>query len=301
MAAAGKEKTSLGRGLATLLGDAHQYTRTTGSAAGQTVPVDKLRPNPMQPRRDFDTRSLEELTESVREKGIIQPLIIRPDPERDGGYMIVAGERRWRAAQQAQLHDIPVVIRELSDTESLEYALVENIQRSDLNPMEEALAYRQLIDRFGHTQEKLSAAVGKSRSFIANLLRLLNLPEDVQQLVRDGRLTAGHARALVVAEDPSAIAQTAVNLSLSVRQTEELVKRSATGGTDAGGGKNRKDANTRVLEASLSAALRAKVSIDLSRKGESGRVVVGFKNLEHLDELCAALRKAGTGIERAGS
>ena len=299
MAATGKEKTSLGRGLATLLGDAHQDSGNTGGAPEQTLPIDKLRSNPMQPRRDFDTQSLDELTESVREKGIIQPLIVRPDPERDGGFMIVAGERRWRAAQQAQLHDIPVVIRELSDTESLECALVENIQRSDLNPMEEALAYRQLIDRFGHTQEKLSAAIGKSRSFIANLLRLLNLPEDVQQLVRDGRLTAGHARALVTATDPSAIAQTVVNLSLSVRQTEELVKRSMAGGTGSGGGRKRKDANTRVLEAALSAALHAKVSIDLARKGDSGRVVVGFRNLEHLDELCTVLRKAGTGVERA--
>ena len=301
MAAAGKEKTSLGRGLATLLGDAHQGTGITGMSSGQTVPVDKVWPNPMQPRRDFDAQSLEELTESIREKGIVQPLIVRPDPERDGGYMIVAGERRWRAAQQAQLHDIPVVVRELSDTESLECALVENIQRSDLNPMEEAFAYRQLMDRFGHTQEKLSAAVGKSRSFIANLLRLLNLPDDVQQLVRDGRLTAGHARALVIAGNPSATAQTVVNLSLSVRQTEELVKRSLTGGPGSGGGRIRKDANTRVLEAALSAALHAKVSIDLSRKGDSGRVVVGFKNLEHLDALCSVLQKAGTGIERTGS
>lgn len=297
MAATAKDRTGLGRGLATLLGDAHQDSGHAAGAADQTLPIDRLRPNPMQPRRDFDPQALEELTESVREKGVIQPLIVRPDPERGGGFMIVAGERRWRAAQQAQLHDIPVVIREMSDAESLECALVENIQRSDLNPMEEALAYRQLTDRFGHTQEKLSAVIGKSRSFIANLLRLLNLPEDVQQLVRDGRLTVGHARALVIAADPSAIAQTVINLSLSVRQTEELVKRSRAGGTGPGGGNKRKDANTRTLEASLSAALRAKVSIDLARKGESGRVVVGFRDLEHLDELCAALQKAGTGAD----
>ena len=294
MAESAKQKTGLGKGLSTLLGDVQDMKAGAAGQPETLVPIEKVRPNPLQPRTGFDEAELEELTESVRGKGIIQPLIVRPDPENPDGYMIVAGERRWRAAQRARLHEIPVVSRNLSDSECLEIGLIENIQRSDLNPMEEARAYRQLMEKFGHTQERLSEVIGKSRSFIANRLRLLNLPEDVQTHVRAGQLSAGHARALAAAPDPSALAQKAVNLRLSVRQAEELVKKAAERPKDGGGARRpRKDANTRVLEAALSAALKASVRIDLSGKDGSGRVVVGFSDLDQLQDICSLLRRAG--------
>ncbi len=294
MAAGGKQKPSLGRGLSTLLGDVRTPGADSGRLPEQTVPIERVRPNPLQPRTDFDDDQLRELTDSVREKGILQPLIVRPDPENADGFMIVAGERRWRAAQGARLHEIPVISRDLSDSECLEIGLIENIQRSDLNPIEEARAYRQLMDKFGHTQERLSAVIGKSRSFIANRLRLLNLPEEVRSLVRSGLLSAGHARALAAASDPGALARKAVNLRLSVRQTEELVKKTLeTPPPDAGARRPGKDPGTRVLEAALSAALKTTVKIEMSGKGGAGRMLVGYSDLDQLQSLCSLLRRAG--------
>ncbi|WP_372886575.1 ParB/RepB/Spo0J family partition protein, partial [Shimia sp.] len=211
----------LGRGLSALMAD---VTEDQVAAATQTprqadmlVPIERIVPNPDQPRRDFTQDQLEELAASIREKGVIQPLIVRE--KEPGTYEIVAGERRWRASQMAQLHELPVVVRSYDDTEVLEIAIIENIQRADLNPVEEAAGYRALMDRFGHTQEKLSEALGKSRSHIANLMRLLMLPEDVQDMLKRGDLTAGHARALITAEDASALARKVVKSGLSVRQT----------------------------------------------------------------------------------
>jgi ParB family chromosome partitioning protein len=257
------------------------------------VPIDKVRPNPMQPRKTFAAEALEELAESIRAKGILQPLIVRPDG-RDG-YEIVAGERRWRAAQIAQLHDLPVLPRDLDDSEVMEVAIIENIQRSDLNALEEAEGFRQLMDRFGHTQDKIATALGKSRSHIANLLRLLSLPPEVQGYLRDGRLSAGHARALVTSEDPSALARRVVSQGLSVRETEALVREAGSqGATRQRGAKGKassaeKDADTRALEQDLSANLRMSVVIDHRPSEGGGQVIIRYKNLDDLDQLCQIL------------
>ncbi|MEL6680147.1 MAG: ParB/RepB/Spo0J family partition protein, partial [Pseudomonadota bacterium] len=199
------ERKGLGRGLSALLVDAGETAASKERArADSTLPIEKVRPNPDQPRRFFAEDDLADLSRSIKEKGILQPLIVRVDPNDGELYQIVAGERRWRAAQRAQIHEVPVLIRELTDEEVLELAIIENIQRADLNAIEEALGYRQLMDKFGHTQERLAESLGKSRSHIANLLRLLNLPEAVQSLVASNALSAGHARALVTADDPEA-------------------------------------------------------------------------------------------------
>ena len=224
------ERKSLGRGLSALLADVNldgslNYNSELAPRPNETeLPIERIYANPDQPRRMFNEKELEELTASIAEKGIIQPLIVRPDPSNQDGYQIVAGERRWRAAQRAKLHNIPVLIRNLTDTEVLELAIIENIQRTDLNAVEEASGYRQLMDKFGHTQEKMAKALGKSRSHIANLLRLLNLPPEVLEYLRAGRISAGHARALVPANDPVALAREIISKGLSVRQAEALAK-----------------------------------------------------------------------------
>jgi len=224
-----KERRGLGRGLSALMADVSPVLATDegrGSAVGvQTLAVERLRPNPRQPRKSFKPESLEELAASIRAKGVLQPLIVRPAA--DGAYEIVAGERRWRAAQIAQVHELPVLVRDLDDSEVMEVAIIENIQRSDLNSLEEAEGFRQLIERFGHTQEMIATALGKSRSHIANLLRLLSLPPDVQALLREDRLTAGHARALITAADPSGLARQVIARGLSVRETEALARKAA--------------------------------------------------------------------------
>ena len=298
-----QDRKNLGRGLSSLLGDLSLQAEkrmgsdSTGSRFGQQIPIEKLKPNPSQPRQHFDLADLEELAASIRAGGIIQPLIVRPSSDNGDEYIIVAGERRWRAAQQARLHEIPVIIRNFTESESLQVALVENIQRTDLNPMEEASAFRQLMNQFGHTQEELSASLGRSRSAIANLLRLLTLPDEVQELVRSRILSAGHARALVGAENALALARQVVNLNLSVRQTEELVKKAGRE-PNLEFRRRGKDANTRVLEASLSSALNAKVSLDLSGSGEDGKIVVKFKDLNHLDRLCKLFNSAGADLRK---
>jgi ParB family chromosome partitioning protein len=234
---------------------------------------------------------LDDLANSIRDRGIIQPLIVR-SIDKDQ-YEIVAGERRWRAAQMAQQHEVPVLVRDFSDVEVLEVAIIENIQRADLNPVDEAAGYRQLMDRFGHTQEKLSEAMGKSRSHIANLIRLLNLPNDVQDLLRDGRLSAGHARALITSDNPSVLAARVINNGLSVRGTEEMVRKQAEGPkpktkSPSAQSKN-KDADTKALEGDLSASMGMKVEISHKPGQEAGSVTINYKNLEELDALCQIL------------
>ena len=285
------KKRGLGRGLSALMGEMDAPAETA-RRADTRVPVEKLRPNPDQPRRTFDGDALNELASSIREKGIIQPLLVREKPLGSGGYEIIAGERRWRAAQMAQLHEVPVIVREFSDTEVLEIAIIENIQRADLNPVEEALGYRQLMDRFGHTQEKVAEALGKSRSHITNLLRLLTLPDEVLSYLRDGKISAGHARALVVMDDPAALARRVVNEGLSVREVEKLAKEGRAPKTEkpaAPKPASDKSADTKALEGELSASLGMKVEIGHKEGDEAGTVTVRFKSLEELDDLCRIL------------
>jgi ParB family chromosome partitioning protein len=281
-----EKRGGLGRGLSALMADVALEQQSEAQPKGPIVklPVEKLVPNPDQPRRYFDETALAELAASIREKGVIQPLVVRAKGE---AYEIVAGERRWRAAQRAQVHELPVVVREFSDTEVLEIAIIENIQRADLNAVEEAQGYRALIERFGHTQEKLAEVLGKSRSYIANLLRLLNLPDDVQALVRDGKLSAGHARALVTADDAGSLARKVVAEGLSVRQVEALMKRPAGDSRPKSRPKG-KDSDTQALENDLSAALGMKVSIEYDGGGK-GRITVAYKSMEQLDKLCSVL------------
>jgi len=280
----------LGRGLSALLGDT-EFDQPEPAPTGQVrVPVEFLRPNPNQPRKRFTDENLEELAQSIREKGILQPIVVRPIAGEANTYEIVAGERRWRAAQRASLHDVPVSIRELSDSESLEIALIENIQRADLNPIEEAAGFKALMDRFDYTQEQLSEIVAKSRSHVANLLRLLSLPAELQSLVENGSLSAGHGRALLASPDPSGLAQQIIKQDLNVRQAEALAKGRPTQSSkpqSAAAQPIEKDADTLALEQNLSNSLGLKVSIDHGHNG--GLVVVKYKTLEQLDEICRRL------------
>lgn len=287
------ERRGLGRGLSALMADvalSPQLPESRVPRGEALLPVELVVPNPDQPRRDFPREALEELSASIREKGMIQPIIVRPHPGRSGSYQIVAGERRWRAAQLAELHEVPAIIRDLTDTEALEVAIIENIQRAGLNPIEEAAGYRQLMERFGHTQEKLAEALSKSRSHIANLMRLLQLPAEVQDMVRDGRLTSGHARALITTEDPVALALTVLAKGLSVRETERLVSSQSAAGTGRTERPKRpeKDPDTRALEADLSAHLRMRVTITHAGH-DGGTLSVTYRSLDELDRLCQAL------------
>ena len=288
------EKRGLGRGLSALMADVN-FAVPDGGEPGTRGPdrvlIAALFPNPNQPRTDFPRDALDELASSIRKNGVIQPLIVRPSGQ-PGQYQIVAGERRWRAAQLAGLHEVPVVIRMLSDAEVVEIAIVENIQRADLNVIEEALAYRQLIDRFGHTQEKVAEALSKSRSHVANLLRLLTLPEEVLVMLRSGTLTAGHARALVTKPNAVELAQRIVKSALSVRETERLAQDLKPGGVQ----KRRrepieKDADTRALETDLSANLHMLVRIEHFGVDEGGTLSVRYRTLDDLDVLCDVLSK----------
>ncbi len=299
MAERKEQRRGLGRGLSALMADVAPVEQESQTDAprrpDRVLPVELISPNPDQPRRTFTQSQLDDLANSIRTKGVIQPLIVRTDPAQRDRFQIVAGERRWRAAQMAQLHEVPVLVRDLDDTEVLEIAIIENIQRADLNPIEEAAGYRQLMFKFGHTQEKLAEALGKSRSHIANLLRLLNLPETVQEMVTAGELSAGHARTLVTARDPESLAQTIVSKGLSVREAERLAK-----GGEAPAPRRQpdpasysfdKDADTKALEADLSAALGMKVQIDHKPGQEKGRVSIAYDTLEQLDVLCSILSR----------
>ena len=290
------ERRGLGRGLSALMADLQPASSGAApDAAGSrrsdlVVPVERLVPNPDQPRRDFPVEALQELAGSLKAKGVIQPLIVRRNPGDPETWQIVAGERRWRAAQLAQLHEVPVLVRDLDDTEVLEVAIIENIQRADLNALEEAMGYRQLMDRYGHTQERMAEALSKSRSHIANLLRLLTLPEEVQAWLREGKLTAGHARALVSTGDPVALARQVIARGLSVRETERLAQapKAATKAASRAARDTDKDADTRVLEQDLSANLGMSVVID--HKGfDGGKVVITYRDLDQLDQLCQLL------------
>ncbi|MBQ4823241.1 ParB/RepB/Spo0J family partition protein [Leisingera sp. HS039] len=287
----------LGRGLSALMADVNPAPVSTQAEAPRNaeilVPIENVIANPNQPRRQFLQEDLDDLTASIKEKGVLQPLIVRPRP--GGKFEIVAGERRWRASQAAQLHEVPVLIRDYSDLEMMEVAIIENIQRSDLNALEEAQSYKQLMEKFGHTQERMAEALGKSRSHIANLVRLLHLPDDVQILVQERKLSAGHARALITSDNASDLAVKIVKGGLSVRATEALVKKDAAGVQTSAEKKPRKpqekDADTRALEGDLSAVLKMKVLIDHKPGGEAGAVTISYENLDQLDELCNLLSR----------
>ena len=293
MANTPKRQRGLGRGLSALMADIEQTVGDTGPSSSERrsemlVPIENVHPNPDQPRRHFDVDELNDLAGSIRSKGIIQPLVVRAHPEKTGEYEIVAGERRWRASQLAQLHELPIVVRKFTDLDVLEIAIIENIQRADLNPIEEAIGYRQLMDKFGHTQEQMAEALGKSRPHIANVLRLLALPKDVQAFVINGSLSSGHARALITAPNASDLARVVVARGLSVRQTEKLVKEPKAPSKDRMP-RSAKDADTRALEGDLSAALKMAVSITHNPGQEGGSITIRYKNLEQLDELCRHL------------
>lgn len=295
MSNVGKQKRGLGRGLSALMADIEPNSKEVLKTATSTkfdtlVPIEKINPNLNQPRRYFDESDLNDLADSIRSKGIIQPLVVRPHPNKNGEFEIVAGERRWRASQIAQIHQIPVVVREFSNEDVLEVAIIENIQRADLNPIEEAAGYRQLMEKFGHTQDQMAQALGKSRPHIANHLRLLVLPKDVQDLVIKGKISSGHARALITSKDPSEIAKLIISRGLSVRQTESLVKK-PSGEKPVRLGQKSKDADTRVLEGDLSAALKMDVSILHKPNQVFGEIKIRYKNLEQLDDLCRHLTK----------
>jgi ParB family chromosome partitioning protein len=275
----------LGRGLAALIGDmaTMDTTRVAESGSGvRRLPVELITANRANPRRNFDPTQLEELTNSIREKGVMQPLLVRPtrDPHI---FEIIAGERRWRAAQQAGLHEVPVIVREVDDREALELAIIENVQRADLNPVEEALGYDQLIEQFSYTQQDLAQVIGKSRSHVANTLRLLRLPETVRGMLSDGTLTAGHARTLITAEDPEGLARQIVDGGLSVREAEALSQRRSAPSDGDRREKAPKPADTVALERSLSDALGLSVTVNHTAQG--GKLEIRYRTLEQLDTL----------------
>jgi ParB family chromosome partitioning protein len=278
----------LGRGLAALIGDAGAETAAEPRQAAppRTLPIGFLRPNPRNPRHDFDAAELDELAASVRERGVVQPILVRRAPGTDDQFEIIAGERRWRAAQKVGLHDVPVVIHDVSDAEALELAIIENIQRADLSPVEEALGYQQLVDDHTYSQAQVAEVIGKSRSHIANTLRLLTLPETVLNYLRSGKLSAGHARTLVTHPDPASAARQIVEEGLSVREAESLANR---GKKSPPKPKAEKDADTRALEKALSDTLGLAVVISHKRGG--GHLRVSYKTLEQLDEICRRLRR----------
>lgn len=287
----------LGRGLSALLGDDDEdYQELDRTKSPRELPIEQLHPGAFQPRTNFDDEELNALVESVRAKGILQPILVRRDPVQADLYEIIAGERRWRAAQRAQLHNVPVIVRDLTDQEALEIALIENIQRTDLSAIEEAEAYQRLIDEFTHTQDALAKVVGKSRSHVANTLRLLNLPSEVQKMVDKGDLTAGHARALVGRDDAVALAREIAASGLTVRDIETRV-------SDGGGAKKgkpkppAKSADTIALERDVSDAIGLKVAIKLKGGEDSGRgtLAIEFKNLDQLDDVLRRLNQGGTG------
>ena len=286
------EKPSrLGRGLAALIGDmATMEGARLADSGSKRLPLDFLIANRANPRRDFDPDQLEELTSSIREKGVMQPLLVRPtnDPNQ---FEIIAGERRWRASQRAGLNDVPVIIRDVDDKEALELAIIENVQRVDLNPLEEAMGYGQLIEQFEYTQNDLAQVIGKSRSHVANTLRLLKLPDDVRGMLASGELTAGHARTLITADDPVALAKRIVGGGLSVREAEALTQREINAPKKKPAAPEQKDADTAALEKRLSDVLGLHVAID--HKDQGGRLEIRYRTLEQLDGICMKLTGYG--------
>jgi ParB family chromosome partitioning protein len=282
------ERRGLGRGLSALLGEAEATTQP-GGASAREIPIELIARNPDQPRVYFAEAELEELAQSVRQRGVLQAILVRPAPGRAGEYQIVAGERRWRAAQRAGLAAMPAVVRELGDRETLELALIENLQRADLNAMEEAAAFSSLIGLSGGSQEDVAQAVGKSRSHVANTLRLLQLPEDIQGLVREGKLSAGHARTLIGAAEPLVLAQAIIDGGLSVRGAEALARKAATPRPDASRPGPRKSTDTLALERDLSERLGLQVQVQ--DKDGQGEIRIRYADLEQLDEICRRLTR----------
>lgn len=296
-----ESRRGLGRGLSALLGEADDETlvagegRPVGSGPGlegaREIPIELIHRNPAQPRQHFSEDEIAELEESIRSTGVLQPILVRPSPSRTGEYEIVAGERRWRASQRAGLTVIPALVRELGDDRAYEIAIVENVQREDLNAMEEAKAYESLMGRMSYTQEQAAKAVGKSRSHVANTLRLLQLPQGVQEHVLFGRLSAGHARAILACDDQEAVAEQVVAKGLSVRDTEALVRAKAAGPKKASGPRRSvKDADTAALETDLEDALG--MTVDIADRGGAGEVRIRYASLEQLDEICRRLTRA---------
>ncbi|TGQ80956.1 ParB/RepB/Spo0J family partition protein [Mesorhizobium sp. M8A.F.Ca.ET.207.01.1.1] len=284
----------LGRGLAALIGeiDRPAAPEKPGMSADGKVPIEFISANPKNPRRHFGDAELTDLAQSIREHGVVQPVVARPSPTQAGRYEIIAGERRWRAAQRAGLTEIPVIIRDVNDRTALELAIIENVQRADLNPVEEAQGYQQLIDDHGYTQADLGQVIGKSRSHVANTLRLLKLPDVIRDMLVDGALSAGHARTLVTAEDPAGLAKRIVEEGLSVRQAEALAQMPA--GTTSNAAKPaapaaEKDADTLALEKLLTDTTGMIVTVD--HKGKGGVLRVAYRSLEQLDELCRRLKQ----------
>jgi ParB family chromosome partitioning protein len=281
-------KRGLGRGLSALFGDeSEEKSAFDRQRLTRGIPIEQLRPGRFQPRRIFDDDALQTLAASIRDKGVLQPLLVRRDPDDANLYEIIAGERRWRAAQMAQLHEVPAVVKELDDRSALEIALVENIQRQDLTPLEEADGFRRLMEEFSHTQEALAQAVGKSRSHVANMMRLLSLPEPVKRLVESGELTAGHARALLNAADPVALAREIVKRGLNVRQAESLAKTGKTPRKAAAA--PAKDADTAALERDLAEQLGLKVAVNFGERG--GSLTIHYRTLDQLDDVLRRLQQ----------
>lgn len=293
----------LGRGLSALLGDeTEDYASLDKTLVARSVPIETLTPGRFQPRRHFDEIDLASLADSIREKGVLQPIVVRRLEGQAADYEIIAGERRWRAAQRAQLHEVPVLVRDLSDQDALEIALIENLQREDLNAVEEANAYQRLMDEFAHTQEVLAKTVGRSRSHVANTLRLLTLPDSVQALIVDGSLSAGHARTLIGAADPEGMARQIVAQGLSVRAAEQLAQadrpKPAKPRT-----RTEKDADTIALERDLSGMLGLTVSIrPRGEGGRAGALTIEYKNLDQLDDVLQRLsHSVAAGGDHSGA
>jgi ParB family chromosome partitioning protein len=283
------KRGGLGRGLSALLeemGSAPPADAVSEPKSASSLPLSLIDPNPTQPRRLFDEVALNELADSIRTKGVLQPILVRPVGE--GRYEIVAGERRWRASQIAGLHEIPVVVRSFSDADGFEAAIIENVQRTDLNPIEEAQGYQRLVQDFGHTQEMVSSVTGKARSHVANLLRLLDLPEDVQTLVKMGLLSLGHAKAVMQAKDPSALAKDIAAQGLTVRQAEEAARKSQGIAAPKAPSSGRRDPELDALEAQISETLGLQVAIEA--RGRRGTVTLKFSDLDQLDTIIAKLQ-----------
>lgn len=284
---AGTRRT-LGKGLGALLGEAAEdYAQVDQVRAPKTVPVEMLHPGPLQPRRQFDSAALADLAQSIRERGILQPILVRRHPNKPSEYQIIAGERRWRASQQAGLHEVPVTIREFSDAEVLEVAIVENVQREDLSAIEEAEGYQKLITDYGHTHDDLARIVGKSRAHISNTMRLLKLPENVRAKIDSGEISAGHARALLASGNPEELLEKILSEGLSVRGAEDEARKTAAAiGKKPKGGRI-KDPNTAALEKEISATLGLRVTI--AGKGQNGTLMIHYQNLDQLDDLLKRL------------
>lgn len=287
-----QSKKRLGRGLAALIGDIDlgmekKVEAVSSSSSERQVPIEFISRNPKNPRRHFTESELDDLAQSIREHGVVQPVVVRPSPDHPNRFELIAGERRWRAAQRANLTEIPVIIRDVDDRTALELAIIENVQRTDLNPLEEGQGYQQLIDEHNYTQVDLAQVIGKSRSHVANTLRLLKLPAKVQQFINDGQLSAGHARCLITAEDPLALAEKIIQDGLSVRQAEALANGQSTVKTNRRS-PSEKDADTKSLEKLLADVIGMKVAIKHGKKG--GDIKIHYSSLEQLDDICRRLQ-----------